>query len=75
MSVLDATIVQKVWEYTKDLMFTGLLLGAFVFILPLVLILIFPDSSQEELEVKAWCAGICPKPAERNVLQRWVGKR
>ena len=66
MSVLDATIVQKVWEYTKDLMFTGLLLGAFVFILPLVLILIFPDSSQEELEVIAWCAEYMPKASRKE---------
>ena len=66
MSVLDATKTQKVWAYTKDLMFTGLLLGAFVFILPLVLILILPDSSQEELEIKAWCAEYMPKASRKE---------
>ena len=66
MSAFDATKVQKVWEYTKDLMFTGLLLGTFAFILPLVLILIFPDSSQEELEIKAWCAEYMPKASRKE---------
>jgi len=66
MSVLNGSKTPKVWKYTKDLMFTGLLLGAFVFILPLVLIFIFPDSSQEGLEIKAWCAEYMPKASRKE---------